>query len=195
MKEEELKDSDRYLTSEWLMDKVRDFTAQRVGVDYFHEEGSHVDPAFGVNVREGEDGYNPIDTDLLLTVYGIDVGVCVHWLNGGYSGKLPQKTARLAARIRASYPMAHVLNLCPAAPGSNYWRRHVWPHVTAIAWMGRLGFEAAVDQFDKTGRLVCKKGETRNGNRTEIALCYSGPWSRGFCASFSDVAHVNEYAL
>ncbi len=79
-------------------------------------------------------------------------------------------------RLVAQYasPDRELLNLCPAAPGSTYWRRHIWARVNAIAWLGRLAFVAGRDMHDKHGRLIAKAGELLTGNRTEIAMVYTG---------------------
>lgn len=115
------------------------------------------------DLRRGEDAY---------TLPWVQPNVARVWCNGPYSGRNPGRTAKACARWRSEG--LEILNLCPAAPGSDYWKRYVWPWATAIAWCGRLAFQAAVDMPDKTGAVRVKAGTVAGGNRTEISLVHMG---------------------
>lgn len=171
-----LKASDRYLTPRWVLDLVAAFWPLGIDLDPFHDPKSHVQARARIDVRAGGDAN--VDPWPGVTA----------WVNGPYSGRLPQATAKRCAWARVT---GHdVLNLCPAAPGSDYWAAHVWPFAAAIAWMGRLAFEAAVDVHDAKGRLVCAAGKALGGNRTEIALVYYGDEPDRFRSVFSRRAAV-----
>jgi hypothetical protein len=109
-------------------------------------------------------------------------------VNAAYSGQMPQRTAAICAeRFLAGW---EIVNVCPAAVGSAYWRRDVWPFASAIAFLGRLAFPAGVDVHDSRGRLVCAAGKAANGNRTEIAAVYQGPHTLRFRRLLEPHGHV-----
>lgn len=85
------------------------------------------------------------------------------WLNGPYSRKNPERTAKLAARIRARG--AQVLNLTPASLASSYWRRYVWTLSPVVAHLGRLPF--VIGRGENAGELA-------KANRADVALVYLG---------------------
>lgn len=100
------------------------------------------------------------------------------FLNGPYSGRHPARTAELAHRLtRAGLD---VVNLCPAALGSEYFARYVWPLDPVVAHMGRYGFEAGrtYDHHVAGVREKC--------NRHDIAAVATG--SLEFKTRFSRVA-------
>lgn len=154
------KDTDRYLSPLWVCDLVREVLVDEIDLDPFHEADSHTRANKTIDARSGGNAY-------------VD-----HWVgrnalaNGPYSARYPAATAHRCAEMHVQHGL-EVFNLCPAAPGSDYWRSWVWPNATAIVWLGRLAFEAAVD-IVKDGKIVCPKGTAQNGNRTEIAMPYLG---------------------
>lgn len=170
------KPSDRYLSPRRIMHLVGVVWLRGIDCDPFYEPGSHVQARHNIDSRNGGNAY--VDPWPGLTAFA----------NGPYSRRYPGATAKRCAEMRLAG--MEVMNLCPAAPGSDYWRDFVWPHVTAVAWLGRLAFEAAVDMYDSDGRLVCKKGKASNGNRTEIALNYAGDDPELFRQVLSREAHV-----
>lgn len=95
------------------------------------------------------------------------------WLQGPYSGKNPARTAAMHAELARLG--RSVLNLTPAAAGSSYWKKHLWPNIDAVAWLGRLSFVAGCDVMNDDGTVRYEKGDLVKGNRTEIALLYTGP--------------------
>lgn len=158
------KASDRYLTHGAPLDVMAMLWPRGADLDPFHDP-ARKGPPLGRTVfdlRHGQDAY-------ALDWGGAGTRV---WANGPYSGGNPRRTAERVALY--ALEGLEIMNLCPAAPGSDYWKRFVWPTMNAIAWCGRLAFEAAVDMTNRDGELVCKKGEVKGGNRTEIALCYAG---------------------
>jgi len=172
----ETKASDRYLTPQHIRDLVELVWGDVPDLDPFHdpEGGEWAREAF--DIREGDDAY--------LRAW-FPEGNTV-WVNGPYSGKHPAKTAERIAREVSTTPGIRILNLCPAAIGSDYWARYVWPRAQSVACLGRLAFVAAVDMYDSKGRLVCPAGKAANGNRTEIALVnYSAQDDRAFRQIFS----------
>ena len=176
-----LKASNRYLTPGWVLDLVRCVWPKGIDLDPFHDPKSNVGAHSFISIHDGDDAYATPWEDGNRTEYTI-------FANGPYSGKNPQRTAECCALAESRGD--EVMNLCPAAPGSDYWAKHVWPRASAIAWMGRLAFEAAIDMHAGDGRLICKAGKASNGNRTEIALVYSGCQPRLFQRVFSPRAYV-----
>lgn len=142
--------------------------------DPFHDPASIVGAKITGDVRKGWDAYR--DDWLKLRTPDMDPGLSLPprtvYVNGPYSADNPKRTARRIAQYAADD--REILNLCPAAPGSLYWRRHIWARTNAIAWLGRLAFVAGRDMFDKKGKLIAKAGELLTGNRTEIAMVYTG---------------------
>ena len=180
----EEKPRDCYCTPDELLDLIRGPSGFWSAVDFdpFGDPESHVRPVAWWDVRRGQDAYAlgwPVSRAAAVR-YGttrrsprLENGPLRLFGNGPYSGGNPQRTAKRTAQVfRAG---VHCMNLCPAAPGSNYWRELVWPTRPAIAWLGRLPFRAGRDIFGKDGKLVVKKGEILKANRTEIALVYQGP--------------------
>lgn len=167
--------------SSWL-EKPKDCWVTPPGqlelIDLLWPEGIDLDPFWDpeglvktrehFDIRKGEDAYAETWGD-----YGTHV-----FANGPYSGGHPVKTALRCALFGSR--QRHILSLCPAAPGSNYWKRWVWPRVNAIAWLGRLSFIAGRDLYDGNGKLTHKQGELVHGNRTEIAMNYQGPEAHTF---------------
>lgn len=144
-----------------------------IDLDPFWDPGCLVKSRAHYDIRKGQDAYKKR--------WG-EPGDRI-WVQGPYSGSNPAKTAARAAR----YGVAgrHILNLCPAAPGSAYWQASVWPWVDAIAWCGRMSFVAGRDILDEAGNVKHKAGEVVDGNRTEIALNYQGPHARAFARIFA----------
>lgn len=153
------KSTDRYLTPQWVLDCIAAIWPLGIDLDPFHDPRSHVVARHRIDIRQGGNAYaDPWP------------GVRT-FANGPYSGQYPQHTAKRCGWKRAQGD--EVISLCPAAPGSAYWSRWVWPWATSIVWLGRLPFEAATDIYAKDGRLICKAGQTLKQNRTEIALVCS----------------------
>jgi hypothetical protein len=172
-----LRDSDRYLTPPHIRELVEDVWGDAPDFDPFYDPAGPAWAYAGLDAREGADAYrDPWAAEPDDTVFA----------NGPYSGRHPALTAKRIAHEITSGAARRVLSLCPAAIGSAYWSRYVWPHAYSVACLGRLPFVAAVDQRDKQGRLVCAAGEAANGNRTEIALvCYSERDDRAFAQVFA----------
>lgn len=168
-----LKDSDRYLTPSWVFDAEDEYWPDGIDLDPFWDpEGSAAYAKTRFDIRQGEDAYRLNDDD------------CRNYdnahFNGPYSGGHPAKTALLVYRFHRVQPQFESVNLCIASLGSDYWRHWVWPlhrmrerGGLVIGWAGRLGFEAAVDIRNSKGELVCAKGVTQTGNRSEIAIVAS----------------------
>lgn len=168
-----LKESDRYLTPSWIFDAEAEYWPMgRADLDPFWDPEGPADRATTrFDIRQGEDAYKRHDVASRCRTAHI---------NGPYSADHPSRTANLVYDWQRSAPHFESVNVCPAAVGSEYWRRWVWPlhrmrHAggLVIGWAGRLGFEAAVDIHNGKGDLVCPKGITQKGNRTEIAIVAS----------------------
>lgn len=155
-----LEASDCYITPRWVVELVECCEPEGIDLDPFHHPRTHVRARHRIDARGGGNAY--VDPWPGLVVFA----------NGPYSKRYPQSTARRCAWARARGQ--RVWNLGPAAPGSDYWARYVWPWASAIVWLGRLGFEAGEDVYNKKGELVCRQGHTSNQNRTEIAMAYAG---------------------
>jgi hypothetical protein len=176
--------ADCYLTPPVVLAFLEDLLGGPVGCDPFHDPRALLEAEHVIDVREGGDGY----VDEWLGDSAL--------VNGPYSGKNP---ARTAARCRAVWeeraregrPM-RVLNLCPAAPGSAYWRADVWGTATSVAWLGRLSFVAGRDIIPKGPGRVIKAGELVHGNRTEIALLDYATEAESF--HFVELAHSYGWA-
>lgn len=178
--------TDRYMTTSDLLDAISDVWPEGIDLDPFHDPSSIVDAVHTLDVRRGEDAYRAPWSEVLRTKIGERPSVqpWTVFANGPYSSDNPAKTA--AACARALRDGCRVMSLCPAAPGSEYWRRFVWPWATAIAWLGRWSFVAGTDIPDKSGRVIARKGDRVHGNRTEIAMLHLGPVreARAFCEIF-----------
>lgn len=159
--------SDCYLTPDNEIALELAFWPGGADLDAFHDPESRVVARARIDVRSGGDAY----TDDWRQVAGV-AAPRVH-VNGPYSGRHPVRTAERCTAMHEAG--CEIVNLCPAAPGSAYWRLHVWPWAAAVAWLGRLTFRAGRDVYDKRGRLVCPRGDELDGNRTEIARVYYGP--------------------
>ncbi|MEM6988887.1 MAG: DNA N-6-adenine-methyltransferase [Myxococcota bacterium] len=159
------KASDRYCTPDWWLALLYEFWPGGVDCDAFADSESSVVARHYIDARKGGNAY--VDDWPGRRVFA----------QGPYSGRFPALTAARCALMHDRGK--EIVSLCPAAVGSNYWRSHVWPTATAIAWMGRMAFPAGVDVHAKDGRLVCAAGKAQGGNRTEIAAVYQGPdWER-----------------
>ncbi len=173
-----LKASDRYSTPPWLVELVTQLLAPggSIDCDPFSDPTSTVQASQHIDARQGGNGYVDLWQGRTALV------------NAGYSGKLPQRTA---ARVREQFLRGHqMVNVCPAAVGSAYWERDVWPVASAVAFLGRVAFPAGVDVFTDAGELVCGAGIAQGGNRTEIAGVYSGPDVLLFKRLFEHRGHV-----
>jgi hypothetical protein len=170
--------SDCWLTPQWLVDLVGAFWPRGIDLDPFGHPRSLVRARTVFDIRDGQDAY-------ALPWQGGRI-----FVNGPYSKNHPQLTAERCALARDDG--RELLNLCPAAPGSDYWAPLVWPWVTAVAWLGRLAFTAGSDMFAKDGRLICRAGVTKSGNRTEIAMLYYGPDVDRFRAIFRGAGYVTQ---
>ena len=171
-----LQPSDRYLTPSWITDKIRLVHPGGIDLDPFHDPHGSTGAKLMIDAREGGNAYRDPWPGVVV------------FANGPYSGRYPQRTAERCAWARAQGKQ--VWNLCPAAVGSDYWRRLVWPWATAIVWLGRLGFAPAVDVHANDGRLVCPAGKAQGGNRTEIAMVAAVDCPERVRDVFSDRAHV-----
>jgi hypothetical protein len=159
----DLKATDCYCTPDWTLKVIR---ACWGGTDFdpFWDPECRTKPRSKFDIRKGQDAYEdpwPIKKKLKI------------FANGPYSGSNPAETARLC--MEAAEAGAYVMNLCPAAAGSDYWWEYVWPRKPAVAWLGRLSFRAGRTIKDKHGEIVAHKGEIIEGNRTEIALVFDAP--------------------
>lgn len=157
------KPKDCWITPRGQLDLIDLMWPEGIDLDPFWDPEGLVKASEGFDIRKGDDAYQMVWAD-----YGSQV-----FANGPYSGSQPAKTAKHCARFGAMG--RQILSLCPAAPGSNYWKKWVWPRVSAIAWLGRLSFIAGRDIHDGKGTLVHKQGTLVHGNRTEIAMNYQGP--------------------
>lgn len=130
-----------------------------IGWDLFLDPMSPLRARGGFDVRQGGDAYTGTIPRGVRTVHG----------NGPFSGDHPTKTAALFARLVEHYPDREYLNLTLGAPGCQYWRRHIWPVGSAVAFLGRLPFVSL-----RPGQSQ-PVGEECNGNRNEAAVVYYGP--------------------
>lgn len=167
-----LKDTDRYLTPPWVFDAEEEYWSGGIGLDLFWDPEGPRRAQSAYDARKGEDAYE-IAEDLIWRHTN------AHF-NGPYSADHPARTAKLIYDWHRRAPAFESVNLCIAAVGSEYWRKWVWPlhrmrdrGGLVIGWAGRLGFEAAVDIRNGKGELVCAKGITQTGNRSEIAIVAS----------------------
>ncbi len=165
-----LKDSDRYLTPSWVFDAEEEYWPGGIDLDPFWDPEGPMGARRVIDVRSGEDAY---------AMKADPYNMSVHF-NGPYSADHPARTAKLAYDWHRETPGLESVNLCIASVGSEYWRKWVWPlhrmrerGGLVIGWAGRLGFEAAVDIRNGKGELVCAKGVTQTGNRSEIAVVAS----------------------
>lgn len=162
--------SDCWVTPPKIANLVYTFWPGGIDFDPFMDPAQVIKTADGFNIRNGQDAYQRPWRGRRI------------WVQGPYSKKNPHRTAEKVA-IEADQSDAEFMNLCPASPGSDYWGQWVWPYADAVAWLGRVPFMAGREMRDKkTGEIVCKKGQIRNGNRTEIALVYRGPLAERFKA-------------
>lgn len=180
MTEAKLKDSDRYLTHGPMLDLLQSMWPSGADLDPFHDPAGPRLATSVYDIRKGEDAY-------VLPWIGRT------YVNGPYS--VASRTAEHIVRELDTGEVSEVISVCPAAVGSAYWRRWVWPHADAVAFAGRLAFAAAVDQVDAGGRVTVPAGVALGGNRTEIAVCYYGPNVRRFrdlasTTGWPTVAHV-----
>lgn len=158
-------------------------------LDPFHDPASIVGARVAMDMRDGWDAYRDdwngirIPVSPAIALPSLDGDLCnvtisherpwrTSLVNGAYSADNPKRTARRVAQYAS--PDREILNLCPAAPGSIYWRHHIWARANAIAWLGRLSFVAGRDMFDKKGKKIASAGDLLDGNRTEIAMVYTG---------------------
>lgn len=158
--------TDRWQTPPEIVELLDVLVPEGIGLDPFHDPSPHclIRARHTFDIRNGEDAYT--------TTWPIVESVHV---NGPYSADHPARTLRaIAVFTRTLGDSAEVFNLCPAAPGSVYWKRWAWPYASAIAWMGRTSFVAGVD-IVKDDRVVARAGDLVHGNRTEIAWIYNGP--------------------
>jgi hypothetical protein len=163
---------DCYLTPPWLVDLGQEVLGP-IDEDPFHHPRSLWRARNVIDERKGGDAYR----DLWR---GKAAGV-----NGPYSGDYP---ARTAARCLEMYRLTGIesINICPAAVGSIYWRKHVWPFAAGIAWLGRVGFIPGEDIYDDEGQLIEAAGsEPKNQNRFEIAAIHIGRKGAYFNKVFS----------
>lgn len=183
--------SNCWVTPPGQRDLVHEFFGGPPDLDPFHDPASIMQARVCGDVRNGWDAYRddwdrwripirsqielPPEVDPLCDVPEIQTGERpwrTSLINGPYSADNPKRTARRIAQYAS--PDRELLNLCPAAPGSSYWRKHIWAKANAVAWLGRLSFVAGRDMHDKHGKLVAKAGTLLDGNRTEIAMVYTG---------------------
>jgi len=174
----EEKASDCYCTPDWVLDVVHGPAGlwDRIHLDPFWDPECNIDADECWDARIEDDAYSYAWPVSVGSGYGDDPAQI--FANGPYSGKHPQMTAAKCAD--AYLRGAHVQNLCPAAPGSQYWGEHVWPLRPAVAWLGRVSFRAGRDIVNKAGEKIAAKGDVLHGNRTEIALVYLGPERQRF---------------
>jgi hypothetical protein len=156
-------DTDTWLTPKSQLELVRKLW-KTIALDPFHNPKSYVKAKRRYDLTKGQDAYELPWFDKSFA-------------NGPYSSRFPQRTAaKCAEEARLKH---RVLNLAPAAPGSKYWKEHVWNDASGIAWLGRLAFVAPQDVYDAEGTLVAKRGKEIKGNRTEIAMVSYGPPREG----------------
>lgn len=162
------KASDCYMTPKGQVDLVALMWPEGVDLDPFWDPETLLKSHEHFDISEGQDAYK--------RVWGLEGDKIL--VNGPYSGSNPAKTAKRCAMFATAG--RDIANLCPAAPGSVYWKEWVWPRVHAIAWLGRLSFVAGRDQVDGKGKVTHEKGTLMHGNRTEIAMNYQGANSHTF---------------
>ena len=164
--------TDRWQTPPDVVELLDALWPDGIDLDPFGDPSPHcvVKARASFDIRRGEDAYALTWADALAPSCNGSI-----FANGPYSADNPARTMRaIALHLRTAGRYTEVANLCPAAPGSNYWRRFAWPWANAIAWMGRTAFVAGVD-IVKNGRTVARAGDRVHGNRTELALVYNGP--------------------
>lgn len=164
------KASDCYCTPPQQLGLVGLLWLEGIALDPFHDPSSLVEAWRTLDIRRGQDAWSH---DWADEAEGGSI-----FANGPYSGDGPAKTARKCAE--AHQRGCEVLNLTPAAIGAKYWRQLVAPWATRVAHLGRLPFVAGRDMFDGEGKLLARKGSIVHGNRTEIALVYSGRFGVAF---------------
>lgn len=168
--------SDFFGTPRWIVD-LCERVAGPIDHDPFpdpeHQTWMPVDP-----VASG-DGFRswPVDLTILANP---------PFSNGG----LPLAAERFADAARAVPDLSRFF-VGIACPGAAYWREHLHPHMTAVAWLGRVRFIALRNMTLGTAskpRKV-KVGEEVDGNRNEIALVYSGDRADTFARVFQLAGH------
>jgi len=144
-----LASTDRYSTPEWLCELIRLALGGTIDCDPFADPTSPVQAHHYIDARRGGNGYRDQWPGYRALV------------NAGYGGKLPQLTA---ARCREQWLRGfELVNVCPAAVGSKYWERDVWPCASAVAFLGRVAFPAGVDVYNRKGEFVCAAGVAQSG--------------------------------
>lgn len=163
--------SDTYCTPPEVLDPVAVMWPGGIDLDPFWDPECIVEARERFDFRAGANGYRD-PWGRARTVF----------VNGPYSSDHPKQTAKRCASM--ADPRREILNLCPAAPGSDYWRGLVWPWANAVAWLGRLSFRAGRRMVLGGGKVV-EPGQLVHGNRTEIALVYHGHDPYRFRSVFS----------
>lgn len=168
---------DCYLTPFWIVD-LCNLLWDDIDLDPFHHPKSVVGARRVIDERIGGDAYRDgwVGRSALV--------------NGPYSGSYSEETAKRCVSQRLSTGIESV-NICPAAPGSVYWKRWIWPHAAGIAWLGRVAFVPGEDIMED-GVVVHSAGsKAKGGNRTEIAAVYLGADGARFARCFSRRAVVS----
>lgn len=147
--------TDTWCTPSGQLKLVKKLWTKGIALDPFYNKNSKVKARKYYDLKKKQDAYKLPWKDKTFA-------------NGPYSGKNPQRTVERCCEFAEKG--FSILNLCPAAPGSVYWYEYVWGCAAAIAWLGRLAFEAPCNIYDEDGKLLYKKGEEIKGNRTEIAM-------------------------
>jgi hypothetical protein len=100
------------------------------------------------------------------------------------AGNLPLAAERFAEAMAAD-PSQHRFFICLAAPGAGYWVNHLHPHLSAVAWVGRVAFIALRHMtIGKKDPRTLEPGDEVVGNRSEIAVVYGGPSASTFARVF-----------
>ena len=140
-------ESDRYFTSEEILSLVAQQWPEGIDCDPCWDSESIVQAGTRYDIREGQDG-------LILPWHG------KVFLNPPYSA--PEVWLQRA--VQHAHGGGEVLALVPAAVGSAYWRRLVWPYSRVCALSPR-------PKFQRPAAL----GSPRSAAQVDHAVVYWGP--------------------
>jgi hypothetical protein len=163
-------DKDSFATPRGLLALVDTFWPLGITLDPFGARHSLVESDLVYYKDDGTDAY----------VESWDTHACNRvWVNGPYSQPHPTDIAERVVAMTQLVNEMEVLDLRPCAPGSKCWKEHIWPHATAIAWIGRMSFVAPPGHP--------RAGEEIDGNRNDVALVYHGPHAQRFAFVFGTI--------
>lgn len=154
-------DNDAWATSEDFLELVDLFWPQGITLDVFGARHAKVEADRIFLLDEGEDAYDESwDTASHNRV----------WVQSPYSKPNPTASAERVVYFTQAIENMEVLDLRLCSPGSEAWKKFVWPFASAIVWCGRMAF-IAPPGHPKAGKVV-------EGNRHDLACVYHGPHSQ-----------------